>query len=254
MDNLRQSFGKFLFPGFLIILGLGMLIGTVVLDQNKAFLFGSLCILIVGVISLMYSLGKITKQLQTILTLGMVVISGVLIYQDVNSVQEDIRFAEKKKAIYAEVIQNLKDLREIQLTHKKIHGSFVKDMDSLMTFLHQGQLPIIKAIGSVPDTLSEAEALEMGIIVRDTIMVPVIENLFLSEDSKKDRKFAFQPDSLPYAPYSGVKFKMNAGMIQSGGVNTPVFEIKDMKPFDRFDTLMVGSMTEATTSGNWSGE
>ena len=254
MDNLRQSFGKFLFPGFLIIVGIVMLISTVALDQNASFLFGSLCILVVGAISLLYSLNVIDKKIQTILTVVMLVATVVLVYQDVNAVQKDIRFAEDKKEVYARVIQNLKDLREIQVTHKKVNGTYVAEMDSLLDFLENGKLPIITAIGSVPDTLSEAEALEMGIIVRDTIMVSVLENLFLSEDAQKDRKYPFVKDSLAFAPRSGVEFWMNAGTIQSGGVTTPVFEIKDMKPFDKFDTLKVGSMTEATTSGNWSGE
>ncbi|MGB0167195.1 MAG: hypothetical protein ACPF8V_10115 [Luteibaculum sp.] len=254
MDNLRQTFGKFLFPFFLIILGIITIILTLVLKQNNSFLFGSICILLVGGISLMYSLDVITKKLQTILTLVMLVGSGLLIWKDVESVQEDIRFAERKKEVYAQVIQRLKDLREVQLMHKKVNGTYVAKMDSLMDFLRNGTVPIIKAIGSVPDTLSEAEALEMGIIVRDTIMVPVVENIFLNESAKKDRKYKFVLDSLPYAPISGERFWMNAGVIQKGGINTPVFEIKDMDPFDPYDTLRVGSMEDASTSGNWSGE
>ncbi len=254
MDNLRQSFGKFLFPGFLIVLGIVMMIITASMNQNSSFFLGSACIFIVGVISLLYSLDIITKQLQTILTVVMLVASGVLIWKDIDSVQADIRFANKKKQVYAKVIQNLKDLREVQQAHKKKYGTYIASMDSLMDFLENGELPIITAIGSVPDTLSEAEALEMGIISRDTLMVPVIKKLFTGEDAGKDRKFRFVKDSLPYAPYSQEPFWMNADMIQKGGVPTPVFEIKDMKPFDKFDTLRVGSMEDATTSGNWSGE
>ncbi|TXC81755.1 hypothetical protein [Luteibaculum oceani] len=254
MDNLRQSFGKFLFPAFLIAVGIVMIITSLVMDQNASFILGSTCILLVGIVSLMYSLDKITKQIQGFLTIGLVLITGLLVWKDIDSVQEDIRFADRKKEVYAQVIQRLKDLREVQLTHKKVNGTFIAEMDSLMDFLENGKLPIIKAIGSVPDTLTEEQALEMGIIVRDTIMVSVLENLFLNPDTRKDRKFTFVKDSLPYAPVSGVPFWMNAGTIESGGVNTPVFEIKDMKPFDKFDTLKVGSMNEASTSGNWSGE
>ena len=53
---------------------------------------------------------------------------------------------------------------------------------------------------------------------------------------------------------SNAKFYMKTDLIDQGGVKTPVLLLKDMKPFDKTDTLMVGSLTDANTSGNWSGE
>ena len=254
MDNIRQSFGKFLFPIFLILLGIVTILISIVADQNAKFIFGGLAIMLIGIISGLYSLDIITKNLQRILTTVMIVGAIGLAYWDYRSIQDDIEFANKKKRIYAEVIQNLKDIRTAQIAHKKIYGGFVANFDSLLDFIHNGEMPIIKAIGMVPDTLSEDEALELGIIVRDTIYEPVKKRIYYTKEAMEDRDFPLNLDSLAYAPYSGKKFFMDAGDINQGGVRTPVFVVKDMAPFDPIDTLMVGSMEKATTNGNWSGE
>lgn len=254
MNNLKQSFGKFLFPGFLLALGLFLVIFALAGDQNGKFIFGGLAVLLIGGIAMAYTLGVITKQLQTILTLVMVVGGVALGFYDYRSIKDDIDFQNRKKEVYEQVIQRLKDVREAQLAHKKLNGTYANTFDSLLTFLKEGKMPIIKAIGSVPDTLTESEALEMGIIVRDTIYEPVMNRVFLSEEAQKERKFEFQIDSLRYAPISGAELYMKVDAIASGGQQVPVFLLKDMKPFDISDTLMVGSLTEASTNGNWSGE
>lgn len=254
MDNIKQSFGKFLFPGVLSIVGLILLIVGISGDQSSLFIFAGFGVLVVGIVSLLYSLGKVSKTIHLTVTLVMVIGSIFLAYSDYSTVKKDIDFVVNKKAVYAKVIQNLKDIRDVQVAHKKLNGTYIATFDSLHRFLDEGQLPIIKAIGSVPDTLSEEEAIEMGIVRRDTLYEPVLNSLFLNNKAKADRKFPFVKDSLEFAPGSGVKFYMNAGFINQGGVKTPVFEAKDLKPFDVTDTLKVGSMTETSTTGNWSGE
>lgn len=256
MNQLSQNFGKFLFPGALVLTGIVILAIGGSQGQNGSFMLAGVAILVVGVIALLYALGKITKQLQTILSVAMIVIAVALGYYDYRSIKDEIDFANKKKQVYSEVIQRLKDIRSAQLAHKKHNNTFAPDFDSLLTFIKEGKLPIIKAIGSIPDSLdiTEEEAIKQGIIVRDTIMVSVLDKVFLNEDAQEDRDYRFQLDSLPYAPYSGAKFYMKTDLIDQGGVKTPVLLLKDMKPFDKTDTLMVGSLTDANTSGNWSGE
>jgi len=254
MDDIKQSFGKFLFPGVLTITGLVILIIGAVGDQSGLFLFAGFGVLVVGVVSLLFVLGKVSKAIHLGVTVAMILGSIFLAYSDYAVVKKDIDFVTTKKEVYAKVIQRLKDIRTVQVAHKKLNGSYIATFDSLSTFLNNGKIPIITAIGSVPDTLTEEEAIEMGIVRRDTIYEPILNNLFLNDKAEADRKFPFVLDSMKYAPVSGIEFGMSASFINRGGIKTAVFEAKDLAPYDVTDTLKVGSMTEPSVNGNWSGE
>tara|TARA_R110001592_G_scaffold307299_2_gene580564 strand:+ start:64858 stop:65622 length:765 start_codon:yes stop_codon:yes gene_type:complete len=254
MQQIAQNFGKFLFPVFLLITGLFTLIFGAVKDQPSLFIISGFAVLVMGVVALLYALKKITFKIQIIVTIVSAIIAIVLGYNDYRTVKNDIDFVEQKKVVYSEVIQRLKDIREAQVAHKKYNGDFAPTFDSLITYIGEGKLPLVKAFGEVPDSLDEATALELGIITRDTIMVPVIDNVFLNANAQKDRKFRFNLDSLRYAPYTGAEFIMRTSNIDKGGVKTPVILIEDAKPFDPTEPLKVGSLTDASTSGNWSGE
>lgn len=254
MQQTVQNFGKFLFPGFLLATGLFTLIYGATNNQPTMFIISGIAVVLIGVVATLYALKKIDLKVQLILTGGLIAISAALAYNDYKSVKNDIDFVVKKGEIYSEVIQRLKDIREAQLAHKKINGTYAPNFDSLEKFIKKGKMPLVQAYGEVPDTLNEEQALEMGIITRDTVMVPVLKQVFLNPDAQKDRQFRFNLDSLRYAPYSGAEFIMRTSNIDRNGLKTPVFLLEDAKPFDPSDPLKVGSLTEASTSGNWSGE
>ncbi len=113
---------------------------------------------------------------------------------------------------------------------------------------------MVRAIGQVPDTLTEAQALEMKIIVRDTIPAPALDSLFRRPNTRDDRAYPFEPSKFGIQPVTGKPFIMRGNVIQSSGRNVPVFIAKDPTPLISGDTLMVGSLEKATTAGNWSGE
>ena len=138
---------------------------------------------------------------------------------------------------------------------KSQKGKYAANFPELENFLNNDSLVIIKAIGNVPDTLTEAEAVEQGIVIRDTNLVPAI-SIFDGMD--------VIVDSLKYVPFSDDKtFKMQAGMIEKNKVNVSVFEasakLEDVyrgletqnENVDLEDEIKVGSMTEPITSGNW---
>jgi hypothetical protein len=153
----------------------------------------------------------------------------------INIIYEPIQFEKEKKRRYAQVIQRLKDIRTAQIAFKTVNGSFTADFDSLVSFVKNGQIPVIKQIGNVDDSTA--------VIIRDTIYVSVLDSLF---------PISFKPDSLPFVPFTGnAKFTMQAGEIEKGFVKLKVFEVTDSKPFDKSKVLRVGSMTEPTNAGNW---
>jgi hypothetical protein len=103
-------------------------------------------------------------------------------------------------------------------------------------------------LNKMPAGMTDEEVINSGLIVRDTFQVAVLENVFNEED-QRTRKAAFFVDSLPFVPFGGHRFEMNAGTVDAGGVTVPVFEVIDPKPFA--EQFKLGSMTEASTSGNW---
>ncbi len=192
--------------------------------------------------------------IQIVLALVIVVL-GYFIYE---SVMEPVRFKQEVKDRESVIVQKLRDIRQVQVAHRSRYNAFANDLDSLILFYKTDSLPVIRAIGTVPDSLTENQAVEMGIVQRDTAWVNTADSLL--------RRASYPIDSLPYVPFTdGKKFEMQAGKIERGLVELPVFEAKAypqdyLKDIDRWriyytgnleDGLKVGSMIEASTDGNW---
>jgi len=182
----------------------------------------------------------------------LIVVLGFLIY---NSIMEPVRFhreAERRENI---IIERLKDIRTVQLAHRTRYGNFLSDLDSLVNFVKFDSIAILRAIGTVPDTLTEAQAVRMGIVRRDTFWMPAIDTLLVHAN--------YPVDSLPYIPFGGgARFTMGAGQVERSRVLLPVFEAFTMPEqylagmqfriyYTRKEGLRVGSLVEAKTDGNW---
>ncbi len=204
--------------------------------------------------------------IKTVLLIAIFVLS-YFIWQSIN---EPIQFDRQKKKRYKATIQRLKDIRTAEIAFNNVHGRYTGDFDSLVNFVKNDSIPVVKAIGSVPDDMTEAEALKKGIIRRDTSYVGTLDSLYCKN---------YPIDSLPYVPYAdGAKFVLGAKVLQiSSKVNesvlkVPVFEAKvlnrvllkglnkqlrinlDDESFkmDKYPGLKVGSLeTNVNNAGNW---
>lgn len=193
--------------------------------------------------------------MKTAIQIGLVIIICVLGYLVFESIMEPVRFNQEKDLREAAVIQRLQDIRSAQAAHRTVFGRFNSDLDSLITFVKTRELPVVKAIGNVPDTLTEAEALKLGLVQRDTVWVSVKDSLF--------RNVKYSLDSLAIVPFSGgERFAMDAGELERGMVKVQVFEASTRREqymkglefqiwYQRQDGLKVGSMLEPNLDGNW---
>ncbi len=196
--------------------------------------------------------------MKTIIQIGLAIVILVLVYFIYESIMEPVRFNQEVARREAMVVDRLKDIRQVQIAHRARFGAFNSDLDSLIRFVKEDSLAVIRAIGSVPDTLTESEAVRLGIVQRDTIWVHAKDSLL--------RRSRYTVDSLPYVPFTGGKrFVMDAGKIERGLTKLPVFEAKAsptdyLRDIDRWrvyytrdieDGLKVGSMFEASIDGNW---
>jgi hypothetical protein len=182
----------------------------------------------------------------------------VLGYLIIESVMNPVRFQKELEQRKEIVVDRMKDLRSIQLTYRSLNNEYAGNFDTLLLFLKNTQIPVVKIVPDPTDTTFTRT-------IRDTI------DYILAADSLL--KMADYPvDSLPYIPFSeGQKFELNAGKIDRGGVMVNVFEAKahyntflhDLNDqllrnlassetqIGRYPGLKLGSMNDPSTDGNW---
>jgi len=200
------------------------------------------------------------KTIQLILW-PVIIILAWLVYRSPISLKE---FQEETNFRKSAVVQDLKDIRTAQIAFKDKYRVYAGDFNSLLSFVKNDSLAVVKAIGETPDSLTESEALTAGIISRDTVFVPAYQSIFnLDYLDTRDKRFPFDLDKLPTVPFSEEMFSIEAGNIEKGKVVVQVFEVSTSyttflngldatnKGIDLNNIIRVGSMSEVSINGNW---
>lgn len=215
--------------------------------------------------------------IQTGLIIGIIVLA-LLIYR---SLMRPVKFNEIYEARKINVIKKLEDVRTLQNYYKTEKGSYAKTFDELKSFYTDGKMNIVVKEGHVPDTLTEAEALKLKIIRRDTVVIDAKNEISKALPNLDIKTF----DIIPYS--HGKQFIMDADTIVKGNISVHVYQVIAEKSqylknlnddshikksllskilyndlqnqflgpkFDFKDNvidLILGSLTEASTDGNW---
>ena len=188
----------------------------------------------------------------------------ILAYFVFNSIDSEVEFQKVAKVRITENVQKLKDLRQVQIAYKKVNHTYANNFESLLDFLENDSIPIVRAIGETPDSLTDAQALELGIISRDTAYLLAKETIFdESYLSSRNEKYPLNLTTLTNVPHSKELYSVDAGMVEKGKVMVQVFEISttyaavftaldaENKSYELDNLLKVGSMDEASLNGNW---
>ncbi len=194
-----------------------------------------------------------------------IVLLGAIIalaYFIIVGINKPIDFEKERTARFEETINRLKDIRTAQVSFKEVTGYYTPDFDTLIDFIKKENIRVVRAIGFVPDSLTEKEALKLGIISRDTFFVPIMDSLF--------KHINYPIDSLGYIP-TGTKtqFIMDTNAVMTGsGVEVKVFQcyalnkeildgldkqlIINYNAMKKDTCLRVGHLSEANNNaGNW---
>jgi len=151
------------------------------------------------------------------------ILLAFLIYDSINS---EVKFQDEAQIRLSQNIQKLKDLRHVQTSYKRTKGTFANNFEDLISFLESDSIPIIKANGETPDSLTDSEALKLGIISRDTAYVLAKEGVFNKEYiESRDNCIEFNLKALTTVPHSNMNYNIDAGEIEKGKVIVQVFEI-----------------------------
>ncbi|MDG5800124.1 hypothetical protein QA597_07100 [Marinilabiliaceae bacterium ANBcel2] len=205
--------------------------------------------------------------LQILLTIAII----LLAYMAVESINRPVRFQQEYESRRDKVIERLKEIRSAQVAYRSMHGEFTSSFDTLSNFIAEDSLVLVRMEGNLTDSMldagmTERQALDLGIISRDTIRRSVKDSLF--------RNKSWILDSISYIPYSqGEKFEMEKGNVETAsGIKVPVFQAqahnntftKDLNrqevinindrqtQLDRYPGLRVGSIEQANNNaGNW---
>jgi len=151
------------------------------------------------------------KKLLTYVICPLIIIA--LAYLIVKSIQQPVQFNKERSAREADAITILKDIRTLQVAYKNVYNHYAPAIDSLVDFYNNGEMTIIKQIGSMDDSLAVAQKR----VRREVMKMPVRDTIFKGRD--------FNPESLRTIPYSGgdpVILKSDIKVVS--GVNVPLFE------------------------------
>jgi len=195
---------------------------------------------------------------------------------------------EKYKAVYnqrsEEVRNRLVTIRAAQAVYRNEFKKYAGEIDTLVDFVNNGVVHIIKTSGEIPENMTEEAAFKAGLIKKVVEKIPAKDKIIESDPNvnyENLRNFEF----IPYG--DGKKFEIQLGKISSKTYEIPVYRIDvplddilanldrtitpresswSDKLFNRvfysglaeetqfkvkYRPLWLGSLNDASTSGSW---
>ncbi|MCR5003606.1 MAG: hypothetical protein K5984_04480 [Bacteroidales bacterium] len=227
------------------------------------------------------------KAVKILVEVALFAVAVGLVVAIVKSVKEPVDFNKQTAFRSEQAVQNLKDIRTLQVAYKSVNNKFVSTVDSLVDFYNNGQMSIIMQVGSQDDSLAVAhtEALKKakrGITAAqlyelykagDKHLVFSVETKINVKDTLFNGRENFDVNALKYIPYSdGELVEMEAITKTVSGVQVPLFEARmpykkllkglneqqrinlddDCKQKNKYPGLQVGSISAPNNNaGNW---
>ena len=158
--------------------------------------------------------------MKTVLQYVLLVVSAVLAYLIYLSVMAPISFNKVKEERYTVVIEKLKDIRDAQVAHRSVTGSYAKDFESLINFIDTGYYTLTQQKDSSFIRFNRSYRIDMLVdtVVVDTLgIVAVKDSLFKGNTSYKTLY------AIPFAQ-NNERFTIQADVVNKQGFNAPVFE------------------------------
>lgn len=206
----------------------------------------------------------IPRKLHWIISIILIALAALLVYKINFEIRKPINFNKEKKERYAKVINKLKIIRDAEVAHKKVTGTYTANGENLIKFIDTAKFALTQT-RNVPRTINVGGGITKEIEERvvDTIGYEDVKAQFAGTDYK----------NMMQIPDTDQKFKIEVGVIEKiAGLKAPVFEIKVdksliLKGMDnnlvkqekeaiggeeiRGEYVRVGSLGEVSEDGNW---
>ena len=186
------------------------------------------------------------KTLKTILSLVLALVCVFLVYKIYDGVMQPVRFEKDVNARKKVAIQQLKDIRDLQVAYKSVNDKFTASFDTLKQFYKTGEMVVLMQVGSKDDSLAVAHTNEVKKAAKgkltdadlyklyqqgDKNLVFAIQNKIPVRDTLFHSRTDFNIDKIPFAvgeygaaPVQNVE--MDAIVKKVSGVDVPLFEAK----------------------------
>lgn len=209
---------------------------------------------------------KVPQKIRPIISIVLLLITVFLGFKIYRGIMGPIEFNEEKVARYSPVIDNLKIIRDAQLAHKEVTGTFAKDAASLVKFVDTAKFAVTKVENIVVEVNKGTDAqpimVEEEKRITDTIGYKDVRADFAGRDYSK----------MFNVPGTDTKFKLETGVVEKvQDVKSPVFlvtvakekvleglprhlikqEIEAVAPEVTGEFISVGSLDDVKTNGNW---
>lgn len=227
------------------------------------------------------------KTLKTILSIVLLFCIVGLVYLIYDSIMQPVRFNKDEAAREKVAIQQLKDIRDLQVAFKSVNNRFTASFDTLKQFYKDGKMTVLMQVGSMDDSLAVAHTNairkankginDVGLYKLyqegDKNLVFSIQNKIDVKDTLFTRRQDFNIETIDVIPFSdGEKIEMDAIVKKVSGVDVPLFEAKlpyklllkgldnqlrinldaDRRNQGRYEGLQVGSISAPNNNaGNW---
>jgi hypothetical protein len=228
-------------------------------QQTKGpFILSGLFIILCAIVLYLFQRGVIPFENNTIkyLVIALLIICSIIMTGKIFGTFSDrILFDKTLNEREALVKEKLLNIRRAELNYYEAKNKYCNDWNELIRFYKNDSIKIVKYLVNKNDTAAVNLAVRNGEPLEEVEMIPALSKAF--PDTK------INLEELPYVPFSDNTFELNAGMIDKNGRDIHVFEVKttkydfvkDLKTlpenFDKSKSLVVGSMSEPITEGNW---
>lgn len=203
-----------------------------------------------------------------IVSSSLVILGAFLIYKIYDGIMKPINFNKNKRVIFAEVIQNLKIIRDAELAYYKVNGNYSDDKKALIQFIDTAKFAITEVRDTVIQVNKGTRFQPVMVPVEKRIVDTIGYEPVLNSFENKDYRKMFDVPRV-----DGKQFDLEIGLIEKiVGLKVPVFEARTEKKdllkgmdislvkqeMEAIESdqikgayVSVGSLSQATTGGNW---
>ncbi len=206
---------------------------------------------------------KLPSKLKPVLSILLWIVIIFFTYQIYQSIMKPIHFNKKKRDLYAQVIENLKTIRDAELAYAEVNRRFTANSQELISFIDTAQFAITEIKNIVVTEQRGRITIDVEKRVVDTVGFEPVINRFKDRDYK----------NMMTVPGTDTKFELKTGTVEKvQGVQASVWEAKvdkavvlegmdkDLIRQEREalgginvpgEFISVGSLEEVNSNGNW---
>jgi len=244
MNNIGLIVRKYSVPFLFTVIGLLVLIVGIMQGQQPNFLLAAAMILMAGILSTLFSLGKLRPTMVMIVGGIFGVVALFLFWISYDGISESVQYQKDRDQSIEMAKQNMMDIRFLQKVYKEKNGKYIDNWDDLIDFAENGTMPYLYSKGSVPaeritaeerdylygdkraidNNMTEEEAYKLSKwkegprydslfsdFVRDTLQVSIMKTKFKNSSYVRNREKLemgpFDAKALPYIPFTNKKKK-----------------------------------------------